>query len=303
MFGFRDEFVYMECSYCGCLQLLNAPQSMDKYYPSNYYSFKPVQVKSFSSVEMFWRRTKLYFHLKQKKRFQNSLLNWLGPIQLSVNSRILDVGCGTGEILVKMCEIGFKDLTGLDPHNSCQYNYENGVKIFNIKLEEFEHPAFDLIMLHHSFEHMSNPREILINLSRLLRPGGTILIRIPTTSSQAWRQYRTNWVQLDAPRHFFLHSLQSIAILLEIEGFEIKEIVSDSIEFQFWGSELYIRNIPLRTEGLDLYSIFSASEIAEFTRKTKQANAANEGDMVCIYVKKEKSLSERVTNSSKFATS
>jgi hypothetical protein len=40
MFGMRDVFQYLECGACGCLQLLNIPKDMGKYYPEQYYSFR-----------------------------------------------------------------------------------------------------------------------------------------------------------------------------------------------------------------------------------------------------------------------
>ena len=40
MFGFRDKFIYFECSKCSCLQIEKIPENMGKYYPSDYYSFK-----------------------------------------------------------------------------------------------------------------------------------------------------------------------------------------------------------------------------------------------------------------------
>jgi hypothetical protein len=43
MFGFRDEFKYFKCSFCGCLQIIERPKDLSKYYPSeSYYSYRPV---------------------------------------------------------------------------------------------------------------------------------------------------------------------------------------------------------------------------------------------------------------------
>jgi hypothetical protein len=47
MFGFRDEFTYFECSKCGCLQIAEIPINMEKYYPSNYYSFQKIYSDNF----------------------------------------------------------------------------------------------------------------------------------------------------------------------------------------------------------------------------------------------------------------
>ena len=40
MFGLRDEFLYFECSTCGCVQIQEVPNNLPKYYPDNYYSFQ-----------------------------------------------------------------------------------------------------------------------------------------------------------------------------------------------------------------------------------------------------------------------
>src|SRR4249920_2455956 len=39
--GMRDEFEYFECSKCGCLQIVDFPSDISKYYPTNYYSYVP----------------------------------------------------------------------------------------------------------------------------------------------------------------------------------------------------------------------------------------------------------------------
>ena len=45
MFGFRDKFEYLECGQCGCVQIINIPTNIAKYYPDNYYSFDKVTYK------------------------------------------------------------------------------------------------------------------------------------------------------------------------------------------------------------------------------------------------------------------
>lgn len=57
-------------------------------------------------------------------------------------------------------------------------------------------------MFHHSFEHIADPFETLCSVRRLLS-SGTCLIRIPIVDSWAWENYGVNWIQIDAPRHFF----------------------------------------------------------------------------------------------------
>ncbi len=131
-------------------------------------------------------------------------------------------------------------------------------------------------MFHHSFEHIQDPLKTLKYVSKLLSGEGTCLLRTPTTSSYAWNYFKTDWVHLDAPRHFFIQSIDSIKILATNAGLNIKDIIYDSTEVQFWGSEQYMCDIPLESEKSyhknPSKSIFSASEIKTLRQKSIELN-------------------------------
>ena len=73
-------------------------------------------------------------------------------------------------------------------------------------------------------------------------------------------------------------------------GFEIKKIIFDSDEFQFWGSEQYIRNINLFDEnsyGVNPdKSIFTKEQINLFAKEASELNENLDGDMACFYLYK-----------------
>src|SRR5262249_6924860 len=140
---------------------------------------------------------------------------------------------------------GFRRLTGVEPYIERDITYSRDVKILKRSIEDVE-GAFDFIMFHHSFEHIGKPLSTSRGAYRLLAPGGRVMIRIPVSDSEAWRIYGTDWVQLDAPRHLFLHTRNSIQVLSHSAGLTLDEVVCDSNDFQFWGSEFYRRDIPLR---------------------------------------------------------
>ena len=116
------------------------------------------------------------------------------------------------------------------------------------------------------------------------------MIRIPLVSSEAWEKYGTDWVQLDAPRHFFIYFLDSLKILVEKTKFKIREIVYDSDEFQFWGSQQYLKGIPLMAE--NSYgknpgkSIFTKAEIENYKKMARSLNLESQGDQAVIYMVK-----------------
>jgi hypothetical protein len=147
---------------------------------------------------------------------------------------------------------------------------------------------WDWVMFHHSFEHVPDPLETLRAAACLLARGGTCLIRIPTVSSEAWEQYGVDWVQLDAPRHLFLHSLESMERLAREAGLVVREVQFDSTAFQFWGSEQYRADIPLRdprSYAVDPgASIFTAESLALFATRARELNAARRGDQAAFHL-------------------
>jgi hypothetical protein len=136
-------------------------------------------------------------------------------------------------------------------------------------------------MMHHSFEHLPDPRETLQSVARILAPAGACMIRIPTVSSYAWKKYGVNWVQLDAPRHFFLHSVASIRHLADQTGLQLDKVVYDSSAFQLWGSEQYAQNISLLSERSYAVnpgkSIFTRQQIRDFKREAQKAQRRRAG--------------------------
>lgn len=296
MFGLKENFSYFQCSSCNCLQIADIPSDMSKYYPSDYYSFSLGLVSGNPVKEFIKNQRNKYAVLNDSligkilyNYFPNETYKILSNLNLNKDKSILDVGCGNGAMLHSLKEIGFKNLLGADPFIQEEINYPNGLKIVKKSIHEVE-GSWDVIMLHHSFEHMSDPAETLKSIEKLLSPTGCCLIRIPTSSSYAWEHYRTNWVQLDAPRHFFVHSLESMDLLTKEAGLFIENVIFDSDAFQFWGSEQYINDIPLFSSKSYAVnkkgSIFSNAQIMAFDKRAKELNKKNHGDSGAFFIRK-----------------
>ncbi len=300
MFGARDEFDYVECVRCGTLQIAEIPD-LAKYYPKDYFSFGGKQPEI---GETFLRRLASKFSgnylLTGKGIIGHSILNkkpWIRDhfpaslrepfLKIGRNSRILDFGCGSGKLLQSMHYFGFKKLTGADAFIHKDIHYNTGVNIFRKSLEKLD-SGFDLIMLHHSFEHLDEPHKSLLQIHRLLDPGKFALIRIPVVSF-AWEKYGVDWVQLDPPRHLFLYTERSFRELAESCGFKLESVVYDSTAFQFWGSEQYRQNIPLndpRSHNGENGSIFSNEQMVEWQAKAETLNSEDRGDQAVFYLRK-----------------
>jgi SAM-dependent methyltransferase len=299
MYGLRDEFCYFQCAKCQCLQISQFPSDMSPYYQQDYYSLSQSPETLYSNFFETWAR-------RNRDRYavlNAGVLGWLislfhpaesdmaclTRVNLNRKSRIVDVGCGTGFLLYFLKEAGFENVLGVEPHIEKDMNYPNGLTIKKARVHEVNEEQ-DFFMFHHSFEHLPNPIETLETVYRLLPSGGMCMIRIPLVSSEAWEKYGTDWVQLDAPRHFFLHSIESIKILAGETGFSIKEVAYDSDEGQFWGSEQYLKDIPLVAENSyarnPAKSIFSQEEIKNFKAMARELNSSSRGDQAAVYLVK-----------------
>jgi SAM-dependent methyltransferase len=296
MFGTRDTFTYLECSKCGCIQLQDIPKDMSKYYPQNYYSFKKHGwLKTFLRHQwsayaygkfnpVGWLLSKLFF--------ENSAVTAVCRTGVSKTARILDVGCGNGHLICDLWHLGFKNVVGVDPYIEHDLMYLSGPVVLKKELSELSESKFDLIMLHHSYEHMDQPEKVMQHLAQLIKPGGQVLIRIPKADSFSWRQYGINWINLDAPRHFFLHTRKSIEILANRVGLTVNKVIDDSTEAQFWQSEQNAKDVAGNEPGAFGVNHFKTFLVwrknKEYKVKARQLNITGQGDMGCFYLTKVK---------------
>ena len=297
MIGTRIQFDYFSCGNCGCLQIQNPPSNLDYFYPNTYYSFNQKLLTKNSKLQKWVAYQRTNYALFNKgivgailhSIHANPVLRLISKTKIKHTAKVLDVGCGNGNILYAMAHAGMKNLKGIDPYIKESIQYDNGLVIEKKELAE-ELPGWDLIMLHHVLEHMDHQVEQMKLIYEKLNNDGICLIRIPTVSSYAWEKYQTNWVSLDAPRHFYLHSKKSFELLVDNSGFRIVHIEFDSTDFQFWGSEQYCNNIPLMDESSYLVnpqnSMFSSEQIADFVLLAKRLNQSKNGDQFVAYLKK-----------------
>ncbi len=299
MFGTRKIFTYAECPSCHCLQLADIPEDMSSYYPDNYYSITVDPAKQLANpVTKIVKRIRNTYAVFGKGVFgrivyglyPNEMLWPLSRIHLNKSSKILDVGCGAGASLYALRDLGFDKLLGVDPYISHDIVYQNGLKILKKELDEVGR-EWDVVLFHHSFEHLSHPLSTLQTVSRILARHGLCIIIMPTFPSYAWEVYGIHWVQLDAPRHIIIHSRSSLAFLGAYCGMTLVNVIYNSTAFQFWGSEQYARDIPL-TSDVSYWinpakSIFSRREIKHYANMAVDLNAEGRGDTAIFYLQKD----------------
>ncbi len=297
MFGLRETFEYFRCGACRCLQIAEFPADLARFYPRDYYSLAVSNSdRPRNPLLRALRKARNEHALTGKgrlggwlaSRFPYPELASLSRVPgLSRASRVLDVGCGTGVLIRALADHGFRDPLGLEPFIERELEYPNGARVVRRTLEEAQ-GQWNVVMFHHSFEHLADPAGALRHAARLMAPGGCCIVRTPVMPSVAWEEFGEHWVSLDAPRHLYIHSVESLKLLATAAGLAMREVVYDSTALQFWGSEQYRQDIPLRS-ARSYYmdpksSIFTKSQIQAFRSRATMLNSDRRGDQAAFYL-------------------
>jgi SAM-dependent methyltransferase len=296
MYGTGEKFKYFQCSKCNCLQIETLPGDMAKYYPQDYYSFTETPQIKTSEIEQF-----LQYHRYRQCLFGNNLLGstmrpflkkspeleTMKKAGIKEHMSVLDVGCGAGLILYLMGLAGMKNLTGIDPYIKDDIHYSEHLRVLKKDIHEID-GKWDFIFVNHVLEHVADQFQFFHEIHNKLDKNGICLMRIPTSSGQCWDAYRENWIQLDPPRHFYLHSIESIEKLVTASNLNIKEIIFDSTEFQFVGSEQAMMGIALEDSRSYIKNkatnLFSSAQINDFKKRAIALNSQKKGDQIAVVI-------------------
>ena len=212
-------FHIVKCQECGNLYLNPRPiqQELDRIYPPSYYSYNYDK-----AVHPLALRAKQWLDDRKLK-------SWFSHLKME-KPTFLDVGCGNGRYLELLYRRGIPkyklygietNLETVDRLNSKGYQTYCG----NITDIEPELPpeSFDLIVMLQVIEHLDDPRSSLQSLSRLLRPGGILVLETPNSNSADVKLFRQGfWGGYHFPRHWNLFDRPLLERLLTEANLEVK---------------------------------------------------------------------------------
>ena len=161
---------------------------------------------------------------------------------------LLDVGCGTGAFLrlakTRGCEVTGTELS----HAGAEAAMAQGLRVHEGEIWEAEFPAasFDVVTCWHVIEHVSDPRRMLAEVHRILRPGGWLILATPNLEDYIFRAAYM-LARLRRPRfyepgerevHLFFFSAQTLRCLGTSVGFEVVAVGFDRGAAAVWGKRL-----------------------------------------------------------------
>jgi len=261
LFGTRESFEYVRCPVCGVLQIVTIPVDLARHYPPDYYgpaALVPEAPRS-GRLRSMARRGRDHAALFGRSALERNVAARLrGPREdgwvrsfvrrtelQSFRDPILDVGCGRMPgALASLQAVGFRNLRGIDPFLE-EDGVWRGIPLARSSIHECV-GDYQLVMMHHSFEHMPDPVEVMASARRLLRPNGAVLLRTPVMGTWFWDHYGAHWWELDAPRHLFVHSVESLRRCADAAGLELFDVVWDSSFEEMIASEQIARDVAWR---------------------------------------------------------
>jgi SAM-dependent methyltransferase len=298
IFSIGECFEYFKCEECGSLQIISVPTDIGRHYPSDYYSMATIDepIQTPSRLRLFARAARAECQIRNigplgwaigKIAPDWSKLNWRWfRGYVSTKSRILDVGCGGGQLLRDMHAQGFRRLTGLDPFIARSIDAP-GLRIVQGTLDDLE-GEFDFVMFNHSLEHMPDPLSALRNVRRLLADVGAALVRIPVADTPAALHYGPNWIGLDPPRHLVVPSRKGMNDLAQRAGLSVERYWSDATEWTLLVSEAITRGLPIYDRQKKYFLItehFTELEIEQARKRAAALNRAEDGDTGCYILR------------------
>lgn len=175
--------------------------------------------------------------------------------------RVVEIGCGKGEFLSLLCELGDNQGVGYDPSHDSQANSadcSSKVRIVpRVYSNESDNAPADFICCRHVLEHIANPREFLLALRSSIGSKHDTGVYFEVPNMMHTLHGSSLWTIIY--EHCAYYGATALAHVFESAGFEVRRL-SEDFEGEFLGIEAYprINGAPKRNDDAS-----AARELAE----------------------------------------
>lgn len=200
--GLKNQFDVVSCAECDSVYTPYSPW----YSSASFYSGFYLSEEELSPPEFV--NTRLEEITGEFSRFRK-------------NNRLLDIGCGAGNLLAAARKNGW-DGQGLDVSPSAVKHVRGlGFEVYEGELQDAAFPSqqFDVVTAAELLEHLIDPRPLLQEVARILRPGGMFWTTTPHARGLSGRMLGLKWRCIWPPEHLQLFSIRGLTKLLRDAGF------------------------------------------------------------------------------------
>lgn len=292
LLGTGERFDYFRCLACRAVQIVEPP-ALERYYGSAYRRHAAAVSGWRGAVARRREDSALgaatLIGAVISRYFPHRALESVQSLGIPKTAAILDVGCGSGTVLRALRRHGYRDLTGVDPFRLDADISEPGLSVSRKDFLSIDRPA-DLIMFHHSFEHLPAQEAALHHTAACLNSGGRCLLRMPWIDSFGFDHFGDDWIELDPPRHLLLHTMDSFSALLSRTPLELESHSFDSTGHDLWGSEQWRNKTPFHGPGSLLNRpwrfALSPLTLSRSTRLAQESNRRGRGSDIVLLLRR-----------------
>lgn len=146
--------------------------------------------------------------------------NFIKPLNISLDARIIDMGCGPGYFLDAMKTLEYTNLEGITlSDEDIKINESKGHKVnkhdisFLPQREGYLDECADMLFVRHVLEHSPYPIFTLMEYNRVLKSNGLLYIETPAPDCERGHEFN--------PNHYSVFGARQLVALLERTGFEL----------------------------------------------------------------------------------
>ena len=265
MFNLPGNFTYKKCVSCSLVFLDPQPNKdlLRRHYPTQGYFAYDKKGKG----GLLGTIREYIIKNTYSPTFLSRILAYLSNTNFAIpqyrkGGRILDLGCGTGDILILLKDLGL-DVYGIDiDKKAIQIGRKRGLKHLRIgtykAINAYPNNYFDVIRLYHVIEHVSDPMACLQILYKKLKSGGEVFLSTPNFDSPIRKIFGKYWSSLDAPRHLFIFTHQTLRKAVMQYKFKVHSMQYASA-LGLVGSLQYLTNDLFKRRGNFFSNLFMAA--------------------------------------------
>jgi len=254
--GIKNELAIVSCRQCRTLYTPYSPWYSSEYFYLGYY-LKPEEVETPAFV---------------KTRLEEITAEFAPYRQ---TNRLLDLGCGAGDLLQIARKHGWQG-QGLDVSSpAAQHVRELGFEVFVGELHAAEFPTahFDVVTAAELLEHVFEPRALVQEVARILRPGGLFWLTTPHARGLSARLLGLKWQCIWPPEHLQLFSIAGLKALLRAAGFrDIRVDTTGGNPIEIWHALGGAKEAP-KTVDQHFDRVLTSYELNESLMKSRSRRA------------------------------
>ncbi len=201
-----------KCNNCKLLMISPVPQSIDVY-----------DVSYFSGAEKGFGYVDYDADKEPMTGTFNHYIDLINNLGVS-EGKLLDIGAATGFFMSLAKNRGF-EVVGVELSDfAARKGREKGLNIVTGDLlnTQFMSGSFDVVTMFDVLEHVPEPKKLIAEVKRILKPHGLVIINTPDAESLWARILGKKWQLIMPPEHINYFSPKNLSKYLSDHGFEVK---------------------------------------------------------------------------------